>query len=125
MNREHAGEMTFEVDAGHDEPNSNNVTSSRERKLLMKVDLCVLPTVIVLYLLCFIDRTNIGKAVCAWLVYAHGLITTGNARIAGMEEDLKLEGYDYNVVLSAFYVSYIIFEMPATLCCKLIGAHDD
>ncbi|KAI4681173.1 uncharacterized protein J4E88_005680 [Alternaria novae-zelandiae] len=108
MDREHAGEMTFEVDAGHDEPNSNNVTSSRERKLLMKVDLCVLPTVIVLYLLCFIDRTNIG-----------------NARIAGMEEDLKLEGYDYNVVLSAFYVSYIVFEMPATLCCKLIGAHDD
>jgi len=63
MDREHAGEMTFEVDAGHDEPNSNNVTSSQERKLLMKVDLCVLPTVIVLYLLCFIDRTNIGKAI--------------------------------------------------------------
>ncbi|KAI4930294.1 hypothetical protein J4E85_004920 [Alternaria conjuncta] len=103
MDREHAGEMTFEVDAGHDESNAISVTSSRERKLLMKVDLCVLPTVIVLYLLCFIDRTN----------------------IAGMEEDLKLEGYDYNVVLSAFYVSYIVFEMPATLCCKLIGAHDD
>ena len=63
MDREHAGEMTFEVEAGHDEPNAINVTSSLERKLLMKVDLCVLPTVIVLYLLCFIDRTNIGKAI--------------------------------------------------------------
>jgi MFS family permease len=51
-------------------------------------------------------------------------MTTGNARIAGLEEDLKLEGYDYNILLSAFYVSYIVFEMPATLCCKLIGMRD-
>lgn len=61
MDREHAGEMTVRGDAGHDEPNPTKATSSRERKLLLKVDLCVLPTVIVLYLLCFIDRTNIGK----------------------------------------------------------------
>jgi MFS family permease len=32
-----------------------------------------------------------------------------------------LEGYDYNKVLSAFYIGYIIFELPATLACKRIG----
>lgn len=32
-----------------------------ERKLRLKIDLMVVPTVTLLYLLCFIDRTNIGK----------------------------------------------------------------
>lgn len=52
----------------------------------------------------FIDRTNIG-----------------NARLAGFEKDLGLKGYDYNTVLSIFYVSYIIFEIPSNMACKWIG----
>lgn len=32
-----------------------------ERKLLWKIDLYIVPTVSLLYLFCFIDRTNIGK----------------------------------------------------------------
>lgn len=46
---------------------------------------------------------------------------SGNARLAGFEKDLGLEGYDYNTVLSIFYISYIFFEIPATVCCKVIG----
>lgn len=45
----------------------------------------------------------------------------GNARLAGFEKDLKLKGYDYNTVLSIFYVGYILFEIPATMCCKIMG----
>lgn len=55
----------------------------------------------------------------------HHLLTVyfslGNARIAGMEKDLALEGYDYNVILSVFYISYIIFEIPCNICCKWMG----
>lgn len=29
--------------------------------------------------------------------------------------------WDYNRVLSIFYISYIIFEIPATICCKWLG----
>lgn len=46
---------------------------------------------------------------------------SGNARIAGLTEDLKLEGYDYNKILSVFYISYILFEIPATVTCKWMG----
>jgi len=53
---------------------------------------------------CFIDRANIG-----------------NARLAGLEKDLHLKGYNYNQVLSVFYVSYILFEIPSNMCCKWIG----
>lgn len=32
-----------------------------ERKLRLKIDLAVVPTVSLLYLFCFIDRANLGK----------------------------------------------------------------
>ncbi|APA06583.1 hypothetical protein SS1G_12698 [Sclerotinia sclerotiorum 1980 UF-70] len=75
-----------------------------ERKLRLKIDLMIVPTVALLYLFCFIDRANIG-----------------NAKLAGLEKDLKLVGYDYNKVLSIFYISYIIFEIPANMACKWMG----
>ncbi|KAK5106021.1 hypothetical protein LTS08_000137 [Lithohypha guttulata] len=75
-----------------------------ERKLRLKIDLYIVPTVALLYLFCFIDRANIG-----------------NARLAGLERDLKMAGYDYNMLLSVFYVSYIVFEIPGNMLCKYIG----
>lgn len=37
----------------------------------------------------------------------------GNARLAGLEKDLGLTGYDYNILLTCFYISYILFEIPS------------
>jgi len=45
----------------------------------------------------------------------------GNAKIAGLAKDLHLEGNDYNIVLTAFYVSYVTFEIPSNMACKIIG----
>ncbi|OQN95594.1 hypothetical protein B0A48_18299 [Cryoendolithus antarcticus] len=75
-----------------------------ERKLRLKIDLMIVPTVALLYLFCFIDRANIG-----------------NAKLAGLEKELHMTGYDYNIVLSCFYISYILFEIPANMLCKKIG----
>ncbi|AEO59123.1 hypothetical protein MYCTH_2064631 [Thermothelomyces thermophilus ATCC 42464] len=75
-----------------------------EARLRRKLDLFIVPTVSLLYLFCFIDRANIG-----------------NARIAGLEKDLNLTGYDYNALLSVFYISYIVFEIPSNIACKWIG----
>jgi len=46
-----------------------------------------------LVLLSYLDRSNIG-----------------NARIAGMEDDLSLTGDRYDWLLTIFYISYIIFQ---------------
>ncbi|KAB2580088.1 putative mfs transporter protein [Lasiodiplodia theobromae] len=75
-----------------------------ESRLRWKLDLYIIPTVAFLYLFCFIDRANIG-----------------NARLAGLEKDLGLEGYDYNLLLTVFYISYIVFELPSNVCCKWLG----
>lgn len=63
-----------------------------ERKLLWKIDLLIIPWMCLLYLLSFLDRTNIG-----------------NARLAGMEEDLGMSGLDYNVALTIFVRLGILF----------------
>lgn len=46
---------------------------------------------------------------------------SGNARLAGLEKDLSLKGFDYNILLSIFYISYIVFEIPCNMACKWIG----
>lgn len=58
-----------------------------EKKLRRKLDWYIMPSVTILYLMCFVDRANIG-----------------NARLAGLEEDLGLAGYDYNLLLTVFYI---------------------
>lgn len=34
-----------------------------------------------------------------------------DAKIMGMEEDLNLEGYDFNIALTCFFITYVLFEM--------------
>jgi hypothetical protein len=48
--------------------------SAEEKKLLRKIDLHLMPILWIMYVLNYVDRTNIG-----------------NAKIAGMGDDLKLD----------------------------------
>ncbi|KAK8113475.1 MFS transporter [Apiospora sp. TS-2023a] len=69
------------------------VDSALEQRVVRKLDYRIVPLVSFLFLLSFLDRSNIG-----------------NARIAGMEEDLHLEGDEYEWLLTIFYIPYILFE---------------
>ncbi|EQL00396.1 hypothetical protein G6O67_007946 [Ophiocordyceps sinensis] len=75
-----------------------------ERRLRLKMDLCIIPPVSLLYLFCFIDRANLG-----------------NAKIAGLDVDLGMRQFDYNSTISVFYVSHILFEIPSNILCKWMG----
>ena len=76
-----------------DEGKSEDEKRKLDRALVWKVDKWLLPWLSLLYLLSFLDRTNIG-----------------NARLAGMEEDLTMSGTDYNLSLTIFFISYALFE---------------
>ncbi|KAG2001822.1 high-affinity nicotinic acid transporter [Coprinopsis cinerea AmutBmut pab1-1] len=69
-----------------------------DRKLLRKVDFRLLPILTFLYLLSFLDRSNIG-----------------NAKIIGLVEDLKISPPEYNTALALYFVAYVIFEVPANV----------
>ncbi|CAO1597323.1 hypothetical protein XANCAGTX0491_001137 [Xanthoria calcicola] len=89
---EKEGQSKGEVQRPH------HVSSELERRVVRKLDLGVVPLVSALYLLAFLDRSNIG-----------------NARIAGMREDLDLHGNRYQWLLNIFYIAYIIFEVFALM----------
>lgn len=62
--------------------NSSNGISSEdkalERRTLLKLDLLLPPAMAILYLLAFLDRSNIG-----------------NARVAGLQSDLGMSDHEY------------------------------
>ncbi|OJJ45401.1 hypothetical protein ASPZODRAFT_69972 [Penicilliopsis zonata CBS 506.65] len=76
-----------------------------EARLLRKLDKRIPTLLAFLYLLAYLDRSNIG-----------------NAEIAGMEEDLNLVGNRYSWLLTIFYISYCVFEFQA-LMWKVLKPH--
>lgn len=79
-------------------------TPAEEKKLRNKLDWHIVPIVCALYLMCFLDRANIG-----------------NARIQGMATDLKLVGYRFNWALTVFYLTYMAVEIPSQTALKYVG----
>lgn len=49
------------------------------------------------------------------------IFPTGNARLANLEADLGLQNQDFNIILSVFYITYSLCEIPSILLCKHIG----
>ena len=62
-----------------------------ERRLVWKFDLRVLPVLAVMYLFNSLDKSNLG-----------------NAKTAGLEKSLGLQGSDYNTILSIFFIPYVL-----------------
>lgn len=48
------------------------------------------------------------------------LKTVGNAAIAGMTDDLKLVGSQYNIALTMFFIPYALLEVPSNIILKLM-----
>lgn len=78
-----------------------NPRSINEKRLLRKLDLRLLPAVSVLYLLSFLDRSNIA-----------------NARIEGLTTDLHMTGNQYLTGLTLYFIGYVLFELPCNIILK-------
>ncbi|KAJ4250913.1 hypothetical protein NW762_011563 [Fusarium torreyae] len=64
-------------------------TGQRLQLLVRKVDWHVLPQLIIIYLMSYVDRTNVG-----------------NAKLFGAIPDMGMTGQDWNTALSVFFVTY-------------------
>lgn len=67
------------------------IDPEKERTLVWKFDLRILPVLAVMYLFNSLDKSNLG-----------------NAKTAGLETDLNLQGQDYSTILSIFFVPYVL-----------------
>lgn len=76
-----------------------------DRKLVRRLDWILIPWLCLLYLMAFLDRTNIG-----------------NAKIAGLTkpapDGIGVTTQEYNSSLSIFFVSYAVFEPLTNILLK-------
>jgi MFS family permease len=82
-------------------PTAGGYNKWETRKLRRRIDWHLIPLLALLYLLSFLDRSNIG-----------------NARLAGIEKSLNMKGLDYNVALAIFFPFYVLAEVPSNLMMK-------
>ncbi|KAI6784136.1 MFS transporter [Emericellopsis cladophorae] len=79
----------------------NSHTEKQRKSITRKVDIRLVPMLAILYLISHLDRANIG-----------------NAKIEGLATDLKLDDIQYNIVLSLFFIPYILLEIPSNILLK-------
>lgn len=87
-----------------------------ERRARFKVDLQVVPLCLILYLLSFLDRTNIGQANLEGTT-----LPDGSIKNPGLSQDLGLTPHDYAIALTVLYPPYIALEIPSNLLLKRVG----
>ncbi|KAJ5131572.1 Major facilitator superfamily domain general substrate transporter [Penicillium bovifimosum] len=88
-----------EVESGQRAPKQHVTTTiasvdidpQAERALVWKFDLRLLPVLAIMYLFNSLDKSNLG-----------------NAKTAGLEETLSLKGNQYNLLLSIFFIPYVL-----------------
>ncbi|KAI7892932.1 major facilitator superfamily domain-containing protein [Mucor mucedo] len=76
-----------------------------EKALVKKLDWHILPLFCLFYFADFLDRANIG-----------------NATLAGLQDDLGMTSTELSTSISAFFITYIIFEVPSNVVLKKTNA---
>lgn len=76
-----------------------------ERRVCRKLDLRILPLTAVMYLFNALDKGNIS-----------------NAKTDGIDVDLGINGSKWNLMLSIFYIPFVLFAFPLSLIIKRYNA---
>ncbi|KAL1954199.1 hypothetical protein VTO42DRAFT_1515 [Malbranchea cinnamomea] len=75
-----------------------------EKQLRRKIDILIMPIVVLVYLMNYIDRNNYAAA-----------------RLQGLEQDLNLTDSQYQTGLSILFVGYILMQVPSNLLLNYAG----
>lgn len=75
-----------------------------EQALVRRIDMRLIPPIVVMYILNYIDRNAIASA-----------------RLGGLEEDLNLQGSEYETAISVLFVGYISMQVPSNLLMNKLG----
>ncbi|GIJ82556.1 hypothetical protein Asppvi_001065 [Aspergillus pseudoviridinutans] len=81
--------------------------SRQETALVWKQDLRIVPLCASIYLLCYLDRSNIGNAKILNQNTHNDLLT-----------ETKMTSYQYTIALMVFLIAYALFEVPSNYFLK-------
>lgn len=74
------------------------IDAKTNRRILRKIDMCLMPVMCLLYCFQFMDK-----------------LSNSFASILGLRDDLNMVGDMYSWTGTAFYLGYLVFEFPASL----------
>lgn len=77
---------------------------SLEMRLKKKIDIRLMPMVILMYIMNYLDRNNIAAV-----------------RLAGLQTELNLSSVQYQTTVSILFVGYILMQVPSNLLLNKIG----
>ncbi|MCF1455369.1 MFS transporter, partial [Agrobacterium vitis] len=80
------------------------MNSDLETRVLRKITLRIVPFIMLLYFVAFLDRVNIGFAALT------------------MNEDLGFSSTVFGIGAGIFFVGYFLFEVPSNLILNKVGA---
>ncbi|TKA82447.1 hypothetical protein B0A49_00046 [Cryomyces minteri] len=72
-----------------------------EKRLVRKIDWCIIPFICITYLITYIDKATLSYAA-----------------LFGLQDDLQLHGTQYSWLGSIFYFGYLIFEYPTSFAMQ-------
>ncbi|GKT70261.1 vitamin H transporter protein [Colletotrichum tofieldiae] len=75
--------------------------ATAEKRLIRKIDILMMPGLALAYFTHTLDRANLG-----------------NAKTDGIEDDLKMKGNQFSLLLVLFYIPYALFNIPWTILAK-------
>ncbi|KAL4731788.1 hypothetical protein ACLX1H_000779 [Fusarium chlamydosporum] len=78
-----------------------------EKLLVRKQDARIIPLAAGIYLLCYLDRSNIGNAKVLNHTTGHDLLSETN-----------MSNYDFTIALMIFLIAYALFEVPSNYFLK-------
>ncbi|KZF19521.1 MFS general substrate transporter [Xylona heveae TC161] len=79
------------------------IDPKKEKKLLLKLDLFLIPVVMLVYIACYLDRSNIGNAVAG-----------------GLPADIHASSQQISVAVSILFVTYVTLETPCAIIMKKV-----
>jgi hypothetical protein len=97
------GDATGNAPSDHLSTAMESIDPKVEAKLLVKLDAVFVPIIMVVYLACFLDRSNIG-----------------NVKVAGMPEDIGASNEQFSTAVSIFYATYVASETPWSVLLKYL-----
>ncbi|KUJ11861.1 pantothenate transporter liz1 [Mollisia scopiformis] len=75
-----------------------------EKRLRRKIDLRLMPMIVLMYIMNYLDRNNIAAA-----------------KLAGILTDLDLKGVEFQTSVSILFVGYLLMQVPSNLFLNKIG----
>ncbi|KZT69693.1 MFS general substrate transporter [Daedalea quercina L-15889] len=86
---------------------SSDARPAAERRLVRQLDLRLMPTIIIIFIMNYIDRSAVSSA-----------------RLQGLTQDLHLTQIQYSTVLAVLCASYVPAQIPSNMILNRISRYD-